>query len=465
MYLCAAFCYINMYQFTQIIKILAFACCAVFVFLIPFDWQSGNYILGSFALFAVVNPELWKNIKTTRLSFAEKALLLVTATYLLWELVSMLWTYNTDRGLTVITRHLPLFAMPCLMVLGKIGGVIKRPGTILQIFCLGVLVSMVMCLILSYYDSLHEVNGEMVFDHRLQGYRDRGTFDTISCGYSYFSYTQLSHFENPHYIATFVNVVIMTAYANFYECKFKLLPSILLSLLVVFCSVFLFMLCNRANYLIFIIMLVIVAVYEFFVKKHRIVGVVALVGMVSLSVVMFTSGRGNDIVSKVKSFVMNDINDEDADISKEEKMQKINGRAITWDSSTHLIAKHPVLGSGVGDTREALIGQYYIDGFIDTAYEGFNSHNQYLDTWIGVGIVGVLLLLCLLVLPVIAGFKYGYLPLILYDMALIVGFVTEVMFTHSIGDFTITLVMMLMIMSAIEQFNKTKSSTIPVERT
>ena len=68
-------------------------------------------------------------------------------------------------------------------------------------------------------------------------------------------------------------------------------------------------------------------------------------------------------------------------------------------------------------------------------------------------------------IPIIAGFKYGYLPLILYGVALIVGFVTEVMFTHSTGDFSITLIMMLMIMSAIGKVNATKSLSVTVERT
>ena len=173
--------------YTRIIKFLAFACCAVFVFLIPFGWQSANYILGSFALFAMINPEFWKNFKTTKLTFAEKAVLLITSAYLLWEVVSLLWTYNTDRGLTMITRHLPLFAMPCLLVIAKIGGVIKRHSTIVQIFCLGVLVSMVICLILSYFDSCYDVNGRVFFDHRIPGYRDKGLLVSLSCGYSFFS--------------------------------------------------------------------------------------------------------------------------------------------------------------------------------------------------------------------------------------------------------------------------------------
>ncbi len=452
-------------KITNITNILAYICCAAFVFLIPFSWQSANYILGSFALFAVMNLKFWQNLKTAKLSFAEKGVLAVTAAYLLWELVTLLWTYNTDRGMTVITRHLPLFAMPCLLVIAKIGGIIKRPGVIMQIFCLGVLVSMVICLIWSFHDGLYKVNGVLHFDHRIPGFRSRGTFDAISCGYSYFSYCYLSHFENPHYIATFVNVVIMMAYTKLYECRFKLLPTILLSLLIVFCILFLFMLCNRANYIIFIIMVLIISGYEFFIKKHRIVGIVAVIGVLSLGAVIFSTGRGNDMVQKLKrTFIEGNANQDD-NLTKEEKMQRLNGRAITWDGSLHLIAKHPILGSGVGDTMEALIGQYYIDGFIDTAEDGFNSHNQYLDTWIGLGIVGVLLLLFLVALPFIAGFKYGYLPLILYGVALAVGFVTEVMFTHSTGDFSITFIMMLMIMCAIEIINKTKASTIPVERT
>lgn len=451
-------------KITNITNILAYACCAVFVFLIPFGWQSANYILGSFALFAVMNPKLYSNFKSTRLSFAEKAVLALTAAYIIWEFVTMLWSFNTGRGMKVITRHLPLFAMPCLMVIAKIGGIIKRPGVILQIFCLGVLVSMVLCLILSYRDSWYVADGATVFDHRLPSYRDRDHFTALSSGYSYFSYSHLSHFENPHYLATFINVVMMMLYVKFYQSNFKGWRVVILSVLVVFCVSFLFLLCNRANYIIFAIMLCMIAIFELFIKKHRSVGVAMSVSIVAIVVIMFSTGRGYDMLFKMQRAVA-EKGDNQPEMTEEQRLERINSRTIIWTSASHLIAKHPILGSGVGDTMEALIGQYYIDGYLETGDAGFNSHNQYLDTWIGLGLVGVLLLLSLIAIPIIAGFKYGYLPLILYGMSLVVGFVTEVMFTHSTGDFSITLIMMLMIMSAIEKVNATKSLSVTVERT
>lgn len=450
--------------YTRIIKFLAFACCAVFVFLIPFGWQSANYILGSFALFAVINPEFWKNFKTTKLTFAEKAVLVVTAAYLLWELVTLLWTFNTGRGITVITRHLPLFAMPCLLVIAKIGNIIKRPGVMMQVFCLGVLASMVLCLILSFRDSHYMVHGVRIFDYRLPDYRNRSLFEALSSGYSFFSYYHLSHFETPHYLAIFINVVLMVLYTKYYQCGFKIGRVVVLSALALFCIVFLFLLCNRINYIVFAIMICVIAGYEFFAKKHRLVGIVAAVGIILFVALMFGSGRGQDMLSKMQRALIEGQTPDD-DLTEEENLERINSRTVIWKSATRLIAKHPVLGSGVGDTMEALIGQYFIDGYLDTGYEGFNSHNQYLDTWIGLGLIGVLILLSMLAVPFVAGFKYGYLPLILYGIALLLGFITEVMFTHSTGDFSVTFIMMLLIMSAITAIDKTKTSTIPVERT
>lgn len=450
--------------YTRIIKFLAFACCAVFVFLIPFGWQSANYILGSFALFAVINPEFWKNFKTTKLTFAEKAVLAATATYLLWELVTMFWTYNTDRGMTVITRHLPLFAMPCLLVIAKIGGIIKRPGVMMQVFCLGVLVSMVICLILSYYDCHYISHGDKVFDVRLPDYRDRSLFEVLSCGYSFFSYYHLSHFDNPHYLATFINVVLMVIYINLYQCGFKFWRVVILAVLTLFCVGFLYLLCNRANYIAFAVIVCVIAGYEFFAKKHRVSGAVIVIGIALFASLMFGSGRGQDMLEKMQRALIEGQTPNE-NLTEEENLEHINSRTVIWKSATRLIAKHPILGSGVGDTMDALVGQYFIDGYLDTGYQGFNSHNQYFDTWIGLGIVGVLLLLSILAVAFMAGIKYGFLPLVLYGITLAVGFITEVMFTHSIGDFTITFIMMLMIMSAIECFNRTNGSTIPVERT
>lgn len=448
-------------KITNITNILAYICCAAFVFLIPFGWQSANYILGSFALFAVMNPKLYQNFKTTKLSFGEKAVLAVTAAYILWEIVTFLWSFNLSRGVTMITRHLPLFAMPCLLVLAKIGGIIKRPGVIMQIFCLGVIVSMILCLILSYRDSFYYLWGEKVFNHCLPDYRTRGTFEAISSGFSYFSYSNLSHFVNPHYFGLYINVLIMTAYMKFYDYRFKPLPVILLSLLILFCMVFLFMLCNRANYIVFALLATIVVVYEFFVKKHKAVGIAGLIGLAILMALVFGTGRGYDIVHKVTRAVVEgqDIQ-ADEEHTKEEKLEGVNSRAITWSSAMHLIAKHPVLGSGIGDTEEALIGQYYIDGYLETAEMALNCHNQYLDSWIGCGIPGLLILLCFLVVPIAAGLRYNYLPLILYAVAITVGFITEVMFTRSTGCFTSSFLMMLLIMCALERRNTSATKKI-----
>lgn len=73
-------------------------------------------------------------------------------------------------------------------------------------------------------------------------------------------------------------------------------------------------------------------------------------------------------------------------------------RLAEWRCASEALQEAPWLGYGVGDSQQALEGAYRELHFWKGLEGHFNAHNQYLETWLAVGLPGVLLLLLLLAL-------------------------------------------------------------------
>ena len=68
-------------------------------------------------------------------------------------------------------------------------------------------------------------------------------------------------------------------------------------------------------------------------------------------------------------------------------------------AQTHLIAEKPLFGYGTSDEKEVLLEAYEQEGFYHFAKKKLNAHNQYLQTGIAVGVVGMLVLMLMLFVP------------------------------------------------------------------
>jgi O-antigen ligase len=68
-------------------------------------------------------------------------------------------------------------------------------------------------------------------------------------------------------------------------------------------------------------------------------------------------------------------------------------RGVLWESSWDLIRSRPLLGWGRYGAPEYLQKKYVQLGFKEGAKENYNSHNQYLYTWLCYGFLGLCILL------------------------------------------------------------------------
>ncbi len=108
-------------------------------------------------------------------------------------------------------------------------------------------------------------------------------------------------------------------------------------------------------------------------------------------------------------------------------------RILIWKESVKLIKSNFCFGTTAGDANDKLIEAYEKEGLTGALIKKLNAHNQFLQTFIGTGIVGFILL-CLMTLgTVIYGFiKRNYI-LVLFSTLVILNFLVESMLQAQAG--------------------------------
>ncbi len=79
--------------------------------------------------------------------------------------------------------------------------------------------------------------------------------------------------------------------------------------------------------------------------------------------------------------------------------QPSDARVQINGSSTEAAFRHPLFGYGVGDYRHCLVDQYNANDFSAGVSAEYNAHNQYIETLLAVGLVGMIPFLGMLLLP------------------------------------------------------------------
>ena len=108
-------------------------------------------------------------------------------------------------------------------------------------------------------------------------------------------------------------------------------------------------------------------------------------------------------------------------------------RILIWKESIKLIENNLVFGTTAGDANDKLVEAYEREGLAGALRKKLNAHNQFLQTFIGTGIIGFVLLLIMTFGTLIFGFiKRNYL-LSLFSILAIFNFLVESMLQAQAG--------------------------------
>jgi O-antigen ligase len=88
-----------------------------------------------------------------------------------------------------------------------------------------------------------------------------------------------------------------------------------------------------------------------------------------------------------------------ANTGAEHASNSVNSRFEIWSQALSLFKNAPYFGYGTGDVKDCLMESYRASNFTYALEKKLNAHNQYLQTSVALGFLGLLSLLAFLFLP------------------------------------------------------------------
>lgn len=296
--------------------------------------------------------------------FAQKSSLLLFAFYGL-HLLGMAYTSNTASGLFDLEKKISLLIIPLVLL--------SRPLSVRQTEC-------VLALFVSTCVLLGIIGSIWGFSHMhqiLQSKENAGPEHVVT----YFIQFPRVYFSL--YLMFCLGCVFY--FYNKYKQNLTQSQKVGLLVMVLLIVAFLFQMASRMNLLLLVVFSFSLGFYELVVKRKKIqlAFTIGFIGFVFF-LLAFTQ------IPHLKRF-MSDFTKK-TELEKGDAYNSVNLRVEKMKSAKEVLAQNWLWGVGIGDVQDALNEEYRKRGFELGYTVNLDTHNQYLQTWIGLGIFGLLLL-------------------------------------------------------------------------
>ncbi len=373
---------------------LNFYLAILLAFIIPINRIVSTYIIVFWTITWII-----ERIKKTPYSVIDKkhkTILFSLIAFYILHIIGLLYTSNIHNGLIDLRIKLPLLVFPILLLFQN-HYYKKFYQLILSGFIAGTILTLLFLYVRAfyYYPSLHKTA---------------------------FLYTHFSYVFHPSYLSMYVIfslISLIFIYESFLYRKY-LLPVILVSL---FFLGSIYCLASKANFIsAFFISIIYVTVKLF---KRSKIWFLVLTGIIIIG--SYFSIQNNYRYFDFFHLSMNTFHK----VSKDTKSTTIV-RIYVFKTALELIKENP-LGYGTGDVKDELMKKYAEDGINGALEEKLNSHNQYFETTIGLGIIGLAILLYIILYSLILGIRHKNFLIYLFIVLIAFNFFTESMLNRQDG--------------------------------
>ena len=336
-------------------------------FTIPIGWQLASKVLILLIAVMLVRciAEKGRGLALNR-STNKRLFLFFAATYIMYA-ISMLYTSNVSEGWQNMEKKLSFIIFPLFFFVSDLSYLSsKRIKALFYAFLSGLLVFIVGNMLWAVYDFV-------ILDAPIKRFLG-------------WEITKINYIHHT-YIAMYACFGIIYSFVELFDTHLKskgkiafLLSTLVLSIL------FVILVESRAGILCMFLLFVCLFAWLFFVKKKRMITMcvgTAFAVLVVVLFLMFPSGLNRIIKTH-------------HDLADTEQKEDI--RITLLKAGLSVAKENCMFGVGVGDRCDVLI-KYYEDNNLECGE--LNSHNQFIDTTISIGILGLLLLLGYFILPII----------------------------------------------------------------
>ncbi len=322
-----------------------------------------------------------------------------------WALLGMLWTDNQSEGWRQVQTLLSFLMIPVVILgIADVPDLRKKTFRVLS-------ASLVFSLILMGIDVVQTMT-DTSFIYAITG-------------------SQLSlPYLHRAYFMNHVAIVGLLFILNTKTVNWKA------ALIVVILSVVFWILQGRMNLMAFALVLILTAGWGLW-KKQRSSAILAL-----LSLGIFIGSYALDYIpSRFDQDVSNEFE------APDEGVPEKNSRWFMWEKSMEAYQESPYLGVGTGDTHDAINAQFEKVGYEFGLIRNYNSHNQYVQTLLTYGPVGLGLLLGLLLLSLQRGWNTADGVLVMWTIYIALVLLTESYFDRFHGVYLFTAVTSLLLIT------------------
>lgn len=356
-------------------KLIPFIFIAI-AFLIPI-YQQGA-IIGLIVLSGIwLLSGNWLNLIG---AFKNNLLLLSLIAYWLLHAVSILYSDNVSVGLSDIQQKLSFMAFP-LIAISSAKQIALRYRTVVTAFLLGLGLMTVFSLIQASFLSLNFFKETVVFNpHPL-----------VTPWENFFLYSKFALPFHPTYYSMHLLLGIAFLFGLIKENKGKTLLVILYCLSIVYFIGMLLLLSSKAG-IITLVLVLILGCFWLFLKKAGAVFKLVFIGGIILFVfqIMMHNSRFTLLLSGLGVDI-----EQPSDYSNEELKHLESGvlvRLRIWKSIPDIVGDRWIAGVGVGDAKRELLRGYSELKHQEALENEYNAHNQYLETFVSLGVIGLVLL-------------------------------------------------------------------------
>lgn len=367
----------------------------LFCFCLPF----GSLVLSAIIVFWLISSFFVIDLLELKKGLRNKNLWLIYLFFLLTAL-SALTSSNTTESLSAVEIKFSFLIFPYLFFC------FQWPKEILK-RCLTSFVSG--CFFASIYLIL------------------RSSFYAFNGNPEYFFYTLFSDFIHASYFAMYL-IMAISIVVIFYHKWFASEKTVIISSYF-FIAVFItaiFLCSSKLGLISLFTCIPILLIYSFRANLNIKKVVFFIVGMLLFSFIFIKLFPNSmDRFNSITTFSLNNID--------KTSSESTTVRVLIWEQALTIIKNNFFTGTGVGDANDELYKAYQSNGLLGAFEHKFNAHNQFLQTFIGIGILGFIILLLVTFGQIIKSFRQKNILLFIFSLLIILNFMVESMLQTAAG--------------------------------
>ncbi len=368
---------------------------------------------------------VFNSVQEKKVIFKERKLLLAIILFFLFSCISAALSVNKAEGLAIIGYRLNLLAVP--LSLGTICISQKLKQRIINAFAFATTAGVLFCLLWSIFQALKYNDFSLLYNDNLSFIINfQSVYLAMLVNLAVFSYVYLLVKND-----TLVN-------------KLLLVPAFFILLIVNF------LLASRISIVLLYGSILVFVVFYIIRGKKILEGVTLVMGLLLgcfLLIKFFpkTINRFSELTYTKFDFKSEGKESHFNMAVTSDQWNGANIRLAVWECTWALIEKHPVTGVGLGDKMDRLKEQYARQGFTFGYKTNRSVHNNYLDIWLSMGLLGLIVFLTgFFILPVINCLKlkdwYGLTIIFVLMIALFTETYTDRMIGNTMLAFFISFI-------------------------